>query len=305
MTAYTNPGISFDTAKFHPLRIMGVSHTLMGHPLLELGSLVDLAKRLEKVGGVRAHSDNARADTAFAHAPDTHPVQLSMEETIRTIEKSKAWMALHNIQNDPIYRRLVDEVLDYVQPMVEPRDPGMCHRAGWIFVTSPNAVTPFHIDHEHNFILQILGKKTINVFDPLDRAVVSEEALELFHTKLSRDLVTFDDEKQKRAHVFEAGPGMGAYMPTTAGHWVTNGDNVSITVSFTYYTRATMRRKAAHQANYDLRRMGLTPRPVAENPNLVDAVKGAAASARLAVGRAITRKAPHPTILGGRYALGN
>ncbi len=305
MSVYTTPGISFDTETFHPLRIMGVSHTLMGHPLLELGSLVELAKRLDKVGGVRAHSDNARPDTSFAHAPDTHPVEQSMEDTLRTIEKSKAWMALHNIQNDPIYRRLVDEVLDYVQPMVERRDPGMCHRAGWIFVTSPNAITPFHIDHEHNFILQIHGKKTINVFDPLDREVVSEEALELFHAKLSRDLVTFDDEKQKHAHVFEAGPGMGAYMPTTAGHWVKNGDNVSITVSFTYYTHSTMRRKAAHVANHELRRMGLKPRPVHEDANVIDTVKSAAATARLALMRAVTRKPPHPSILGGRYALGN
>ena len=304
MNTYTNPGIAFDPASFSPMRIMTVQHTLMGHPLLQLGSLVDLAKRLERVGGVRAHSDNAKPDTSFVSAPETHPVAMSMEETIRKIESSKAWMALHNIQNDEIYRKLVDEVLDFARPMVEPKDPGMCHRAGWIFVTSPNAITPFHIDHEHNFILQVLGKKTINVFDPLDRAVVSEEALELFHSRLSRDLIKFDDERQKRAHVFEVEPGMGAYMPSTAGHWVKNGDNVSITVSFTYYTRSTMLRKGAHQANFELRKLGLSPRPVGAAP-IVDAAKGVAWRARYAMTSAVTRKAPHPSIIGGRYALGN
>jgi hypothetical protein len=304
MTLYTNPGIAFDPAAFERMTITPVRHTLMGHPLLELGSLADLARRLEKVGSVRSHSDGAKPDTSFVSAPETHPVKLSVEETIRTIESSKAWMALHNVQNDPIYRKLVDEVLDFVQPMVEPSDPGMCHRAGWIFVTSPGAITPFHIDHEHNFILQVLGKKTINVFDPLDRAIVSEEALELFHSKLSRDLIKFDDERQKRARVFEVEPGMGAYMPSTAGHWVKNGDNVSITVSFTYYTRSTMQRKSAHQANFELRRLGLSPRPVGASP-LVDSVKGAAWRTRFALARAVTRKPAHPSILGGRYALGN
>jgi hypothetical protein len=304
MNTYLNPGIAFDPAAFDPMRIMPVKHTLAGHPLLEFGSLVDLARRLEKVGSVRAHNDAAKPDTTFATAPETHPPALSVEETIRSIESAKAWMALHNVQNDAVYRRLVNEVLDFVRPMVDAKDPGMCHRAAWIFVTSPGAITPFHIDHEHNFILQVLGKKTINVFDPLDRAVVSEEALELFHSKLSRDLITFDDEKQKRAHVFEASPGMGAYMPTTAGHWVKNGDNVSITVSFTYYTRATMRRKAAHQANYELRRLGLSPRPVGASP-AADWAKGAMLRARLALARAVTRKPAHPSVLGDPYAIGD
>ncbi len=166
-------------------------------------------------------------------------------------------------------------------------------------------IRSYFIDyHEHNFILQVLGRKTIHVFDPLDRAVVSEEALELFHAKLSRDLVSLDDEKQKRAHVFEAGPGTGAYMPTTAGHWVKNGDNVSVSVSFTYYTRATMRRKAAHQANYELRRLGLSPRPVGTSP-AADWAKGTILRARLALGRVVSRKPAHESILGGRYAVGS
>jgi hypothetical protein len=304
MQIYTNPGVAFDPASFQPSHIMSVRHTLMGHPLLELGNLVDLARRLEKMGSVRTHSDSAKPDTSFVDAPETHPVTLSVEDTIRTIESSKAWMALHNIQNDPVYRKLVDEVLDFVRPMVERKDPGMCHRAGWIFVTSPDAITPFHIDHEHNFILQVLGKKTINVFDPLDRAVVSERALELFHSKLSRDLITFDDERQKRARVFEVEPGVGAYMPSTAGHWVKNGNNVSITVSFTYYTRSTMRQKAAHQANFDLRRLGLSPRPVGVS-RLVDSVKGATWRTRYALASAVTRRPAHPSVVGGRYAIGN
>jgi hypothetical protein len=262
---YAGPGIEFDLASYDPMRIMPVRHTLMGHPLLQLSSLLALAKRLEPTGGVRYHNGQATAATNFSTAPETHKAALSVEETLRRIEDANAWMALHNVQNDPLYRSLVDEVLDCVRPMIEPKDPGMHHRAGWIFVTSPGAVTPYHMDHENNFILQVHGKKTINVWDPLDRDVVTERSLELFHAKHSRELVVYKEEFQPRAKVFHVEPGMGGYMPTTSPHWVKNGDGVSITVSFTYYTNETRRRQLLHRGNYGLRSVGLKPEPVGDS----------------------------------------
>ena len=44
----------------------------------------------------------------------------------------------------------------------------MLYRAGWIFVTSPHTITPFHMDKEHNFILQIKGNKRLYVWEPDD-----------------------------------------------------------------------------------------------------------------------------------------
>jgi hypothetical protein len=298
---YRDPGLTFDTAAFEPMRIMPVRHALMEHPLLQLDSLIDLAKRLESRGLVRAHNDQATPETSFTTAPDTHPLQNSVADTIRRIEASNAWMALHNVQTDPLYRGLVDEVLDYVRPKVEARDPGLCHRAGWIFVTSPNAVTPYHLDHEHNFILQILGKKTIHVFDPLDRAITSEIALEKFHHKHSRELVTFTPDKQAKARVFEAGPGDGAYMPSTAPHWVKNGDNVSITVSFTYYTQRTMVLKQLYRANATLRQLGIEPRPVGRSPS-VDSLKQLLYAARENIRERLGRGAFDPTLSMAKYA---
>lgn len=260
--AYDRPHIEFDEAAFEPFRIMTVTHQLMGHPLLQLDSLQALASRLAAQGSVRTHNDQVTAATDFHHAPDTHKAHLSPEETIKQIADAKAWMSLLNVQRDPTYRKLVDEVLDEVRPKIEKKDPGMHYRAGWIFVTSPNTVTPYHFDHEHNFILQILGNKTVHVWDPLDRVVVTEEALELFHAKYNRDLLKWSEEVERRAHVFEFKPGIGAYMPQTAPHWVKNGNNVSVTLSCTYYTEATRRRQLLHRTNYSLRKMGYHPHSV-------------------------------------------
>jgi hypothetical protein len=226
-----NRGIQFDESTFHPQRVTTVRHNWSDHPLLQLDSLIALAARLNESGAVRAHDAGADFHTSFVNAPDTHPTKMSTMETIKRIEEAQAWMALHNIQNDPLYRTLVDEILEEVRPRVEKFDPGMHGRAGWIFITSPNAVTPYHMDHENNFILQCLGKKKVYVWEPLDREVVTERSLELFHTKHSRELVVFRDTFLPKAHVCDFEPGMGAYMPSTAPHMVKNGDGVSITIS--------------------------------------------------------------------------
>lgn len=253
--------IHLDSLGFDPWRVSPVTHSLVDHPLLQRSSLVRLAKRLEERGRVRSHSDKATAATSFNTAPEDHPTQNSVAKAIEDVESAHAWMSLLNVQTDPEYRTLVDEVLDDVKPVLDVKDPGMCYRGGWIFVTSPNAVTPFHMDLEHNFIMQIAGKKRLYVWDPWDRSVVPERGQELFHAYHSRELVKFDDSLRKKAMVFDLEPGQGAFMPSTAPHMVENGDNASITISFTFYTNSTRRRTLVYRGKTHLRRLGLEPRP--------------------------------------------
>lgn len=272
------PLISLESDSFDPWKLQAVSHRLYGHPLLQIESLVALGRRLESRKLVRTHSDTATAGTAFGDAPSLHPNQRSAEETLAGIAEARAWMSLLNVQADPVYRTLVDEVLDAVRPFVDRVDPGMSFRGGWIFVTSPGAVTPFHMDHEHNFILQIRGKKRLYTWDPLDRGIISERAQELFHDQHSREEVRWDESFRARARVFDLEPGMGGYMPSTAPHMVENGDEPSITVSFTYYTAATRRRELLYRGNARMRARGLNPSPVGQSP-LRDNVKAAVLSA--------------------------
>lgn len=258
---------------FSPWHVGAVRHRLVGHPLLQLPQLVALARRLGQAGGaIRHHDDRASPGTDFVTAPETHRAAAPAVEALERIEESRVWLALHNVQLDPEYRALIDEILDAARPAVDARDPGMCHRAGWIFVTSPGAVTPYHMDHEHNFILQVQGRKTLHVWEPLDREVVTEASLELFHGTGSRALVKWTEDIQPKARVFELEPGMGGYMPSTAPHWVRNGPEVSITISATYYTDSTRRAKLLHATNHRLRSLGMRPSPVGASP-LADTVK--------------------------------
>jgi len=267
--------INIDRASFHPWKIQAVTHELAGHPLLQIDSLVALGRRLEARRLVRTHSDAATAGSSFADAPLLHPNTKSAEQTLAGIADAKAWMSLLNVQADPEYRRLIDEVLDGIKPFIDTQDRGMSFRAGWIFVSSPLAVTPFHIDHEHNFILQISGRKRLYAWDPFDRKTLSEQALERFHDHHSRELVTWDESFRPRARVFDLEPGQGGYMPSTTAHMVENGAAPSITMSFTYYTDSTRRREMLYRGNWRLRRAGIEPHPVGQSP-VRDAIKSAA-----------------------------
>lgn len=268
-----SPWIELEWASFDPWRIIPVRHRLCQHPLLQPDALVALGERLEARGSVRTHGNKAKAGTPFNSAPDMFPNAKSAAETLRSIRDAKAWMSLLNVQGDDTYRALVGEVLDSVQPMVEARDPGMCYRAGWIFVTSPRTVTPFHFDKEHNFILQVHGRKRVYVWDHTDTVVASDQARDLFHASHERYLLRWRDEFKERAHVFELEPGQGAYMPSTSPHMVENGDEPSVTASFTYYTDGTRHDALLHRAHARVRRMGLKPPSVGRRPRL-DAVLG-------------------------------
>lgn len=286
------PRIQIDPASFDPWKVQAVRHALSEHPLLQIGALVELGKRQQQRKLVRTHTADATAGTSFADAPLLHPNQKDATATLGDIANARAWMSLLNVQADPVYRRLIDEVLDEVQPIVSRRDPGMCYRAGWIFVSSPGAVTPFHMDHEHNFILQIQGRKRLYTWDPFDRVVVSERAQELFHERHSRELVTWDEAWRSRATVFDLEPGMGGYMPSTTPHMVENGDGPSVTISFTYYTDSTRARELLYRGNANLRRLGLEPQPVGASPGrdrVKHAVLAAYTQARNLVRRALGR----------------
>jgi len=276
----SNPLIALDWPNFRPWAVKSVDHQISNHPLLQLNQLVELGQRLEQHGRTRTHSGKAKAETPFNEAPSLHPNKASSRQTLEHIQEANAWFSLLNVQTDPIYRQLVADVLDSVQPFVEAKDPGMCYRAGWIFVSSPKTVTPFHFDKEHNFLLQIRGQKTVYVWEPNDLIVANDRARDRFHASGQRDLMVWDEEFRKRAHRFEIGPGQGAYMPSTSPHLVEVGEEPSVTVSFTYYTANTRRDALLRKARGRLVEYGVHLPPVGQREWLDQTLHSGAVAAQ-------------------------
>src|SRR3954451_23484034 len=148
-------------------RPLGVRHTLTDHPLLTLDALADLADRLP-LRSIERH----RADLDLMTPGGAPELEGPPSQTVREIDTANAWMVLWYIEQDPAYRALLDECLDEVEQFVGHRHGGMQYRRGYIFISAPNATTPVHFDPEQNLLLQIRGRKEMNVgrfADPADQ----------------------------------------------------------------------------------------------------------------------------------------
>ncbi len=233
-----------------------IGHRLARNPLFSLERLIELATRLPEEK-IKYNEADISVDTGLYGGPRTG---LSVRETIRRIEECRSWMVINNVELDPEYRRLMDRCLDEVQMFSEPIDPGMFRREGFIFISSPRSVTPFHMDPEYNFLLQVRGEKRINIWDRADRSVLPETALEKYFSDVQTQIV-YREEFQQKASVFDLTPGKGLHFPVVAPHWVQNGDDVSISFSITFRTPASERQRIVHCANAELRRRGLNPTP--------------------------------------------
>ena len=241
-----------------------IQHRLAPHRLFALPRLVELARSLP-ASKVEWNSGNVPVSLDPGETPRNG---LSPEETIRRIQECSSWLVLKNTERDPEYAELLDRCLGEVERAAPDLTAGMHGFESFIFVSSPNAVTPYHMDPEENFLLQVRGRKVMRVFE---RSVLSAVELERFHTGAHRNLV-YRDEYAARARAFTLMPGVGLHVPVTAPHWVQNGPEVSVSFSITFRTRASARAAHAHQMNALLRKIGIEPSPVGESA-LRDRVK--------------------------------
>jgi Cupin-like domain len=264
-------GAYFNRKPFH------LRHTLCGHPLFELRRLLQLARALPE----RFVEYNAGALPIGVRPDQTPRNGLSAEETIRRLQECGSWMVLKRVDQDPDYGALLDRCLGQIARSAGDLVSRMRRREAFIFLSSPHAVTPFHIDPEHNFLLQIRGRKTVHMWDPDDRFVLPEEELERFHASFVHRNLPWRDVFQTTALVLPLAPGQGLHFPVAVPHWVKNGPEVSISFSITFRTADSERRELLYKANARLRKLGLKPTPVGRSV-LLDRTKqlafGAAAS---------------------------
>ena len=202
---------------------------------------------------------------ASAVVEHRHPMHVM--DALDNIETSGTWLILMNVQTIPEYKALLHEALASVNARVGDQDPGMFHRAFWIFIQSPWAVTPYHIDHENNFLMQLSGKKLAQVWQP-ELVGFSNKAMESFHADNDQADIVYRDDLASLAANFDMLPGTGLYMPSTSPHYVANTDCVSIGMSMTFCTAATHRIETIHRGNRTLRRLGIKPTPLGTSPAL-------------------------------------
>ncbi len=244
----------------YPGRPGKLSHGLANHPLLTLEALVELGGRLPA-----KDVEYNEGDLPYGIEPDAvGKTGLSVQETIRRIEQCGSWMVLKHVQQDPAYRDLLEEALAELAPVVEPATGAMLTKVAFIFVSSPGAVTPFHLDPEHNVLCHVRGRKTMMIV-PGDEDVVPSEKHESYHMGGHRN-VPWDDDYEQRGERFELEPGDAVHVPLMWPHWVRNGPEPSISFSITWKNEWVYQEADVRGMNHMLRRIGIDPAPPAQYP---------------------------------------
>lgn len=243
-----------------------LKHSLADHPLFTLPRLVELAKSMP-----RDRIEYNSGKVAVGVKPEDVPkIDKAPEEVIRSIETDNAWMVLKRVESHPAYLSILESFVREANLAAGRKPEDFSDVEGFIFVSSANATTPFHIDAEENILIQIKGDKFVRTFDNGDRSLVSEEEMELSPSK-HRNL-PYEDWFESRAEMHALKPGDALHMPYMIPHWVSTGSSYSISMAMTWKTPEVLRLNKIRTMNGTLRRFGLPQRQPSVYPTL-DAAK--------------------------------
>jgi hypothetical protein len=241
-----------------------ITHHLVDHPLLQLPRLIELARSLghpilyfrgdHAINQVDEGSTEKRTfvDRKLAR-PDLSPV-----EVLAQIESCRAWMQLRDVGADPQYAALLGQIIEEFRAPSELVAAGLSAPRADIFVSSPGSTTPFHLDEEHNFLLQIRGSKKLSIADGFNPAVLAPERLRAYF-RGSGELAPYSQHLEQHSAHIDLRPGEGVHIPPCHPHWVQNGSEVSISLGILWFSDVTARRRHLYRVNSWLERMGLSP----------------------------------------------
>ena len=266
-------------------------HKLTGHPALSLENIsrLILAHPKERVAyskGLLKNGDD------FENARYEHRNGLSIEETIETIRTSNSYIYVVSPETDASFKDLHRSLVADVEVVMKKRGLGekAIDTSLYLFIASPNAFTPFHIDRYSTILMQARGSKEVSIFPSWNENVVNspnrEQYLHYLNTKLP-----WDPKNDPLAKRFDFSPGEAVHIPFVAGHYVRNGaSDVSISLSIVFNTDQSMAWRRTIGFNRVMRpilkRAGMTPTPVGERP-LLDAAKASLWAKTAALTRAV------------------
>lgn len=248
-------------AAHYPEKPHVLAHSLTSHPLLEIEALAQMAEQLPP-----SSVEYNRGDLPIGVDGKPGPNGLTIAETIRKVAEAESWAVLKNIEQVPAYHDLLMGLLEEIRPEIEAATGAMLKPQGFIFVSSPNSVTPYHFDPEHNILLQIRGTKVMTQFPAGDTRFVPDEAHETYHSGGPREL-KWEDSMLAHGTEFPLSPGEALFVPVMAPHFVRNGPAPSVSLSITWRSEWSYRESEARTLNAILRSRGITPKAPGRFPH--------------------------------------
>src|SRR5215472_15965451 len=245
--------ISFDEA--FPRRSLGFTHGLHLDDRLTLAAVADLADRLPRRSVI---ADTATQPLLVPHGGPPRGVLERPGDVIRDLQDANAWLTLLMVEEDPAMAEIMNTYLDQLEAGVsakQGKQAKLLKRVAFVFVSSPNSVTPVHFDIEHSLLMQVSGKKTVSIGSFESDAVRRHEFDRYWDGSHGR-IETLPPE----VAAYPLTPGRAVYIPPGTPHWVHNGPDISLSLTLTYFTAATVRENRIEDCNSRLRRWHVTPR---------------------------------------------
>lgn len=244
-------------------RAFTFAHRLMGHPALSLESLARVIPALPREQVFYSSGALEKSDD-FDRAHLDKKNGLPLDETLERLRTGNSYVMVRSPETDPSFRDLFAQLMADVGALLRCRGVGGAPQGAmlYLFLASPNAVTPFHLDRYSTLLMQFRGRKQVAVFPMWDERVVPAAEQEAFMAQ-SGVRPAYRSEAEALGTVFDFAPGQAVHIPFMAGHHVKNGaDDVSVSLSIIFNTRETAAQSKAMLLNHQLRKLGLAPSPV-------------------------------------------
>ncbi|HZC44764.1 MAG TPA: cupin domain-containing protein, partial [Acidobacteriaceae bacterium] len=258
---------SFDTQPFV------FHHNLLQDELLSFPALHRLARKAGNQEGRTSRKTIVRQPTTpgFLIAKGrgslrwgTAEFHHALDDAFENFEESNIRLKLTAVHEYDGYRELLAEStrnLSEVTGVDFAKDygPGIAT----FFIASPGETTPYHIDEEVNFLLQIHGKKHVHIFDGNDPKILSQKHLEQFWF----GDCFIEQVPGSSCRTFDIEPGQGVFNPPFFPHIVETGSQACVSLSLGF---ARLRFFAAEvsRMNAYLRKFGWNPNPPGRRPSV-------------------------------------
>ena len=261
-------------------RAFSYKHSLADHPLFQPEQLAGLARRLPQSEDF-VFWRNGKTGIDGQWVDDTPPTH-SITDTLLNMEETDSLVILKHAEQDPEFGPVLQEFIRaYTNHLLPEQLNDILMGEALIFVNSPNRVTHYHMDGEAVIVAQICGTKSFRVFDQTDRDILPLTEIEDY-CRGNPDAAVLKPHHLDRSPIYELGPGDGVHIPVNAPHCAESGNDVAISITFTFDLKSAIKRRRLHLLNYHLRKRGLPVLSIGAAPLLEGAInQGLKLAARL------------------------
>lgn len=236
-----------------------IKHNLVNHPALSLENLAKMLGELPQ-DKILYSTELSGLDVNFDKALNVSEKGVDFNKVIETIKSTNSYIAIKNPEYHPSFKELYADLFSDVSELLKanktgdkPLDPKL-----WIFIASPNTVTPFHFNRYSSIIMQIRGSKELAVFPPRKEEVIKSKVVDAY-VDWSTQLPAWNEDLDQYAHKYDFKTGEAVHIPFVSGHYVKNGsEDISISLSFFFQSEETLKWTRAMKFNNRMRKIGIS-----------------------------------------------